>query len=72
MTKKFPRSGKTNPVGQSLSGKITDRILRGLIPHSTVMPPPRPAEQPSASAIKRAKGQGLGKGATKARGGKER
>lgn len=63
---------KDKPAGQSLVGRITRRILSGNIPRDAVFPGPRAQEVPTPQAVRRAKGQGLGKGATRARGGKEK
>jgi hypothetical protein len=51
-----------------LKGIISDRIRKGEIPKDALNPG-RQQPEPSAKAIKRAKGQGLGKGATGARNG---
>lgn len=54
----------------SLLGKITARILRGEIPQDAVFPAKRPGSPPpSDAAVKGAKGQGLGNGATRKRSG---
>lgn len=52
----------------NLIGKITQRILSGEIPADSVNPP-RSQPAPSSSAIRGAKGQGLGRGATTGRDG---
>jgi hypothetical protein len=54
----------------NLIGRITARILSGEIPTDAVFPAKRPgAAPPTTAAIKSAKGQGLGKGATRKRSG---
>jgi hypothetical protein len=53
-----------------LSGKISDKIRKGLPADVQVTGPRVEADdRPSASAIRNGSGQGLGKGATRARGG---
>lgn len=60
------------PAGQSLAGKISDFIRSGKLPKDTHVVGKRPesgADMPTTKAIKSAKGQGLGKGATRKRNG---
>jgi hypothetical protein len=55
---------------EHIVGKITERILKGLIPKESVFPAKRPGtEPPTTKAIRNAKGQGLGNGATRKRSG---
>jgi hypothetical protein len=51
-------------------GKITKRILSGEIPADSIHPT-RSQPQPKPSSVRGAKGQGLGKGATRKRNGGE-
>lgn len=52
-------------------GKITKRIISGEIAHDAVFPAKtnRGTPPPSPQAVRNAKGQGLGKGATRKRSG---
>lgn len=56
-----------------LSGKISDFIRSGKLPKGVQVTGPRieADDRPSAKAVRRGSGQGLGKGATRARGGDE-
>lgn len=49
-------------------GKITQRIVNGDIPADSINPP-RSQPAPKPSAVRGAKGQGLGQGATRGRDG---
>jgi len=54
-----------------LSGKISDMIRGGRLPSDVQVTGPRAQadDRPSARAVRRGQGQGLGKGATRARNG---
>lgn len=50
-----------------LTGKISDRIRSGTLPKDVQINYARTAETPKTSSVRHGSGQGLGKGATRAR-----
>lgn len=64
---KHRKGGK--PAGESLGGKITDRITRGEISKASVFRKTPRQEAPKVSSILRAIGRGLGSGAERRRNG---
>lgn len=64
---KHRKGGK--PAGESLGGRITDRIARGEISHDSVMRKTPRHDAPKISSILRAIGRGLGAGAERRRNG---
>jgi hypothetical protein len=58
-------------LGEFLSGKISDRIRGGELPRDVQVTGPRPEadDRPSAAAVRRGSGQGLGRGAHRSRNG---